>query len=227
MTDRYKRLATPASAVVMVAGVLTALLMPSTPDTSASGARVIAFFQAHHNAIYVAAFSLAYAGVASVLYFVSIASFLRSRGSQLLAATTAVGAALFASGLLLAGGTLAAANDSPGRMTPDVARTLNIIQNDLFAGILFAGLATCLLSIGVACLRTKTLPKALAIITVVVGVVAVSGIFSWFAFLGTGVLALVIAGYVYAELGKPTQITMPDVPAQATAETPTTTQVTA
>ena len=61
MTDRYKRLATPASAVVMVGGVLTALLLPRTPDTTASGEKVIAFFQAHHTAMYVASFSIAYA----------------------------------------------------------------------------------------------------------------------------------------------------------------------
>lgn len=227
MTDRYKRLATPASAVVMVGGVLTALLMPSTPDTTASGTKVITFFQDHHTAMYVAAFSIAYAAVAGVLFFVSVASFLRSRGSQLLAATTAVGAAVFAGGLLLGAGALGAANDAPGKMSADVARTLNILQDDLFAPALFAGLGIALLSIGVASLRTKALPKALGIITTIVGVVALSGIFSWFGFMASAPLVLVIAGYVYDRLGKPTQITMPDIPAQVTAETTTTTQINA
>jgi len=225
MTDRYKRLAVPASAVVMVAGVLTALLLPGTPDTTASGAKVIAFFQAHHTAMYVAAFSVAYAAVAGVLFFVSVASFLRARGSQLLAATTAVGAAVFAGGLLLGAGTLGAANDAPGRMSADVARTLNIIQDDVFAPAMFAGLGIAVLSIGVASLRTKALPKALGIITTIVGVVLLSGIGSWFGFMACAPLSLVIAGYVYQRLGTRTQITMPDVPVQATAEAPT--QVTA
>ena len=227
MTDRYKRLATPASAVVMVAGVLTAILTPSTPDTTASGTKVIAFFQAHHTVTYVAAFSLAYAAIAGVLFFVSVAGFLRPRGSQLLAATTTVGGALFAGGALLASGGLMAANDAPGSMTPDIARTLNIVQNDLFAPALFAGMAVAILSIGVASLRTKALPKALGVITTIVGVVALSGIGSWFAFMACGPLTLVIAGYVYQRLGTPTQITMPDVPAARTADETTSENATA
>ena len=227
MTDRYKRLATPASAVVMVAGVVTAVVTPSTPDTTASGARVIAFFQAHHTVAYVAAISLAYAAAAGVLFFVSVAGYLRTRGSQVLAATTTVGAALFAAGSLVACGALMAANDGPGSMTPDIARTLNIIQNDLFAPMMFAGLAIAILSIGVASLRTNALPKALGIITTIVGVVGLSGIGSWFAFMACAPLTLVIAGYVYQRLGTPTQITMPDVPTARTAEVTTSENATA
>ena len=225
MTDRYKRLATPASAVVMVGGVLTALFTPQTPDSTASGEKVIAFFQAHHTAMYVTAVSLVYAAIAGVLFFVSVAAYLRTRGSQVLAATTTVGAALFASGLLLAAGGLVASNDAPGRMSADVARTLNVVQNDLWAPAMFAGIGIAVLSIGVSSLRTNALPKALGIITTIVGVASLTGIGSWFAFMAAGPLVLVIAGFVYDRLGKPTQITMPDVPAQATAES--TTQVNA
>src|SRR4051812_46137096 len=169
MTDRYKRLATPASAVVFVAGVVTAFLMPETPDSTASGQKVIAFFHDHHTAMYAAAISVAYAAVAGVLFFVSVASYLRTRGSQLLAATTAVGAAVMSGGLLLGAGTLFAANDAPGRMTPDVAKALNIIQDDVFWLAVLAGLGIAVLSIGVASLRTKALPNALGIITTIVG----------------------------------------------------------
>src|SRR5437763_272920 len=167
MADRYKRLATPASAVGMVGGVVTAFLMPQTPDTTASGQTVIAFFHAHHTAMYVAAFSVAYAAVAAVLFFVSVAYYLRARGSQILAATTAVGGAVFASGALLGAGLLVAANDAPGRMTADVAKTLNILQDDAFFLAVIAGLGISFLSIGVASLRTKALPKWLAIVTTI------------------------------------------------------------
>lgn len=221
MTDRFKRLAAPASAVVMVGAVLTALFMPQSPDSTASGAKVIAFFEHHHTAEYVAAFALCYAAAAGVLFFVSVAGFLRARGSQVLAATTAVGSAIFAGGLLLGAGTLAAVNDAPGRMSADVARTLNIIQDDVFAPALFAGLGIAVLSIGVASLRTKALPKALGIITTIVGVVVLSGIGSWFGFMACAPLTLVIAGYVYQRLGQPMQITMPDIPAQSRTETTT------
>ena len=169
MADRYKRLATPVSAVVMVGGVVTALLMPQTPDTTASGEKVIAFFHAHHTAMYVAAFSVSYAAAAAVLFFVSVAAYLRTRGSQVLAATTVVGGTVFASGALLGAGLLVAANDAPGRMTADVARTLNILQDDVFFLAVVAGLGICFLSIGVAGLRTKALPKWLGIVLLIEG----------------------------------------------------------
>ena len=85
MTDRYKRLATPASAVVMVGWSGHRTRVARRRRTRPRRAtKVIAFFHAHHTAMYVAAFSLAYAAVAGVLFFVSLAAFLRERGSQLL-----------------------------------------------------------------------------------------------------------------------------------------------
>ena len=207
--DRFKRLA-PLSGVVLVAGVVTAILSPQTPDATASGTRVLAFYQHHHTAVYVTAFALAYAAAAGVLYFVSVASYLRRCGSDVLATTTVIGGALMAAGLLLGAGTLGASNDAPGRMSAETARTLNIMQSDLFAPALFAGVAIATLSMGVAMLRTKALPKALGIITVVVGVVAFSAIGTWFAFMAAGPLTLVIAGYVYQRLGRPEQISLPD-----------------
>ena len=217
--DRFKRLA-PLSGVLFVAGVVTALITPQTPDATASGAKVIAYYQHHHTATYVAAFALAYAAAAAILYFVSVGNYLRRCGSELLATTTIIGGALCAGGLLLGAGTLGASNDAPGRMSADVARALNIIQSDLFAPMLFAGLAVATLSMGVAMLRTKALPKALGIITVAVGVVAFTGIGTWVAFMATGPLTLVIAGYLYQRMGRPQEIRIPD---QTTATTTSTT----
>jgi hypothetical protein len=224
--ERSKQLA-PLAGVVFVAGIVAAIVVGQTPDSTASGSKVVAYYQHHQTAINFAGFALAYAAAAAILYFVSVASYLRRCGADLLATTTVVGGAICAGGLLVGAGLLAAANDSPGKMPADVARTLNIAQNDVFVPILFAGLAVATLSMGVAMLRTKALPKALGIVTVVVGVVAFTGIGSWFAFMATGPLTLVIAGYVYKRLGTPGQITMPDVPTarmatQTTSEKSTT-----
>lgn len=220
MTDRYKRLA-PLSGVVFVALMVTMFFLPSSPDTNASGAKVIAFYRHHHNAMYVAAAMLGFAAAALTLYLASVADFLRRCGSTLLATTTALGGGIAAAGLLLGAGAVAAVNDGPQHFTPDVARTLNIVQSDLLWPMALGGLAIATLSMGVSMLRTRALPKALGIMTTIVGVVACSIIGSWFAFLAMGPLTLVIAGYVYQRLGTPAQITMPDVPAQAIAEAPT------
>ena len=220
MTDRYKRLA-PLSGVVFVALMVTIFFLPSAPDTNASGAKVIAFYRHHHTAIYVAAIMLGFAAATVTLYLASVADFLRRSGSTLLATTTVIGAGIAGAGMLLGAGAVVAVNDGPQNFTPDVARTLNILQSDLLWPMALGGLAIATLSMGVSMLRTHALPKALGIITTIVGVVACSVIGSWFAFLAMGPLTLVIAGYVYQRLGTPTQITMPDVPAQARAEAPT------
>lgn len=219
--DRSKQLA-PLAGVIFVAGVVTAIVLGQTPDSTSSGTKVIAYYQHHHTAINVAAYSLAYAAAAAILYFASVAGYLRRCGADLLATTTVIGGAICGGALLVGTGLLAAANDAPGKMPADVARTLNIAQTDVFVPMLFVGLAVATLSMGVAMLRTKALPKALGIITVVVGVVAFSGIGSWFAFMASGPLTLVIAGYVYQRLGRPDQIRLPD--ARNSTETATATE---
>jgi hypothetical protein len=80
-------------------------------------------------------------------------------------------------------------------------------------------MALVTLAIGLSILRTQAMPKALGIITVIVGVVALSGIGSWFGFMAGGPLTLVLAGYLYQRTGQPEQITMPDVPDQRTHRT--------
>jgi hypothetical protein len=214
MPDRIKRLL-PLSGIVVVAAMAVVLTLPSSPDSNASGARVIAWYRSHHTEVYVSATLLAYTAAVAVLYFASVASFLRRRGSDLLATTTVIGGAIFAAGLLLATGASFAANDGPAHFTPDVAQTLNIIQSDVFAPMFLAGFAIATLSMGVAMLRTRCLPLALGIITTAVGVVAFSGILAWFAFLAGAPLTVAIAAYVYQRSGRPETVTLPDsVPAQ-------------
>jgi hypothetical protein len=203
--------------VVFVGLLVTLLFLPSSPDTAAPSAKIITFYRHHHTQVYVMAALVAYAGAAVVLYLTSVAAFLRRRGSDLLATTINIGAAVCASGLLLASGALMAANDGPQTFPPDVARTFNILQSDLFWPMALGGLAIATISMGVAMLRTGALPKALGIVTTIVGVVACTGFASWFAFMASGPLTLVIAGYVYSRSGRPEAITMPDIPATRTA----------
>jgi hypothetical protein len=223
MVDRWKRIA-PLAAVPVVGLMITALALPSTPDSTASGAKVLAFAQHHRASITASALLIAYAGALSVLYFSSLAGYLRSRGSQQLATTTMVGGGLFAAGLLVAAGSAATLSDAPHHLSADAAQALNVVGSDLFAPLLFGGLGIAVLSSGVAMLRTKSMPKALGIVTVIVGVAAMTGILSWFAFMASGLLLLVTAGYLYQRIGQPEQITIPDVPApraDTEATTPT------
>lgn len=219
MNARARRLA-PFAGYVMVALLVVLLTtIGDTPDVKDSGAKVIAFYQQHKTSTHVGDYLLAFAALAAVVYFTAVAGFLRSRGSQLLASTTMAGAIMTATGLCLGAGLNEALVDQPLRLTAPAAQALNVLSNDLFGIVLFAGLALATTSAGVAMLRTKALPTALGVITTIVGVAFATGVASWFAFMATGPLTLVVAAYVYSRSAQPAEITLPDtIPAQATAE---------
>jgi hypothetical protein len=221
MNTRARRLA-PFAGYLMVGLIVVVLTTTgNTPDAKDSGAKVIAFYQHHKTSTHVGNFLLAYAALAAVVYFTAIAGFLRSRGSQLLASITVGGGILAAAGLCLGAGMNEALVDQPGRLTAPAAQALNLLSNDLFGILLFAGFALATTSAGVAMLRTKALPTALGVITTIVGVGFATGIVSWFAFMATGPLTLVIAAYVYSRSGQPTEITMPDAAVEIPTQTTT------
>lgn len=219
MTDRWKRLVPPVAGVAMVITIVVAIALGNTPDAGSSGTKVLSYFTSHHGRMNADIILLAYSSAAAVVFYAGLASYLRRRGSDLLATITIVGGAIMAVGFALGAGTTAAINDHSGKLSADAAQALNNLNEDIFFVALFGGLALATLATGISILRTNAMPKALGIITVVVGVVSVSGIGSWFGFMASGPLTLVLAGYLYQRTGQPEQITLPDVPEQR-AETP-------
>lgn len=220
MTDRWKRLVPPIAGVAFVALTVVGILLSNTPDTGASGAKVLAYYKSHHGRNGVSIFMFGYAAVFAVVFYAGMASFLRRRGSDLLATLTMVGGAMMAVALGIGAGSAAALGDGTNKLSADAAQALNQVSEDIFFVTLFGGLMVATLAIGIAVLRTQSMPKALGIVTVIVGVGALSGIGAWFAFMATGPLTLVLAGYLYQRTGQPDSITMPDVPGQRAATEP-------
>jgi hypothetical protein len=218
MTDRWKRLVPPAAGVAMVAVIVVGIALGSTPDAGSSGAKVLSYYNSHHGRQNVEVFLFGYSAVFAVVFYAGMASYLRQRGSEILSTLTMVGGALMAVGLALGAGTTAVISDHTSKLSPDTAQALNQINEDLFFVALFAGVMIATLAIGIAILRTKAMPKALGIVTVVVGVGAASAIGAWFAFMASGPLTLALAGYLYQRTGQSESITMPDVPDQRAAE---------
>jgi len=220
----------PLAGVVYVGLMVAVLSLPSSPDSKAGGAKLITFYREHHTSTRVSEFMLAYAAIAVVVFFASLATYLRQRGAQVLASTTVAGAVVMAAGLCLAAGVTEAGVDQYKRLSDSAAQTLNLLQNDAFAILLFAGLALAVTSAGVSMLLTKAMHKAIGIITVVIGVAAATGFASWIGFMASGLLTLFLAVYLFREYNRPDEITLPEVaataqvPAEATAvtEQPTT-----
>jgi hypothetical protein len=201
----------------MVVALVVAITVGTTPDSGSSGAKVLAYFQSHHGRQNADVLLLAYASAMALVFYTGLASYLRRRGSDILATLTVVGGAVMAVGMALGAGSTAALTDKTSKLTPAAAQALNQVNEDIFFVALFSGLAVATLAIGISILRTKAMPKALGIITVIVGVVALSGIGSWFGFMASGPLTLVLAGYLY-QRSEQDPITMPDVPGQRAAE---------
>jgi hypothetical protein len=218
MTDRWKRLVPPVAGVLFVGLLVASIAISNTPDAGSSGAKVVAFYRSHHGRANAEILLFGYASVMAVIFYTGMAAYLRRRGSDLLATLTVMGGVLTAVGLGLVAGTTAAISDHTSKLSTGAAQALNQISEDIFFVTLFGGLMVATLAMGIAILRTGAMPKALGIVTVVVGVVAVSGIGSWFAFMGSGPLTLVLAGYLYQRTGEAESVTIPDVPGQRAAE---------
>jgi hypothetical protein len=204
--------------VLFVGLVAVGIATSNTPDSGSSGAKVIDFYRSHHGRANASVILFGYASVMAVVFYSGMAGYLRRRGADLLATLTVVGGVLTAVGLGLGAGSTAALTDNTSKLSTGAAQALNQVSEDIFFITLFAGLMVATLSMGIGILQTKSMPKALGIVTVVVGIVALSGIGAWFAFLGSGPLILVLAGYLYQRTGAPDSITMPDVPGQRAAE---------
>lgn len=219
MTDRWKRIVPPVAGISLVGCVITAfILMGGSPSAGDSGAKVAAWFTAHHDRANVAAYFMAYACAVAVVFYVGMAGYLRRRGSHTLSGLTAAGGIVMASGLAAAAGLLGAITDHTSKLGDNTLQALNQIGSDAPFLALIVGSAVATLAIGLASLRTQAFPKALGIVTVIVGVVQVLGPLSWFGFMATGPLTLVWAGYLYQRTGQPESITIPEVPDQRAAE---------
>jgi FtsH-binding integral membrane protein len=218
MTDRWKRLTPPLAGVVLVALVVVGLFMSDTPNAGDSGTKVLAYYNSHQGRTGAALILFGYAGVMSVIFYSGVATYLRRRGAELTATLTIAGGVLFGASLCLGAGTAAVLIDHTDRLSPDAAQALNSVSEDLFWVMMIAGLMIATVSMGIGMLQTKSMPKALGIVTLVVGAVAASGIGGWFAFMGSGPLILVIAGYLYQRTGQPEEIVLPEVPGQRAAE---------
>jgi hypothetical protein len=221
MVNRLSRWV-PLTGVVYVGLMVAILIGPSSPDTKDTGAKTIAFYQAHHTAAGVQVFLLAYAALFVVMFFASVSSYLRRRGADQLATVVFGGALLQGAGLTLAGGLTLALNDHPARLSQNAAQALNLIASDTFAITLFVGLSISMVAAGIAILRTRAFPTWLGWVTVVIAIGALTAVGAWFAFLATGLWILVVAGLLIArdDAGEPSvtgEPTVLDVPAARTS----------
>ena len=167
----------------------------STPNSNATGAKVISYYQAHKSNTTASGLLGGLAVIFWLFFAGSLRDFLRRFGaSEGLAATAFGGAILFGAGGAIFGGLSFALGDVPGQLDPAAAQALNVLANDLFVPV-SAGAAVFLIATGIAIVRATVLPVWLGWAAIVIGVLALSpaGFVALFALLIWTVIASVLA----------------------------------
>lgn len=157
-----------------------ALVSGSTPDSDATAAHVVAWYHTHRSSVMASTFLLVYGLVIGVCFAAALRSYLRARGAGDGPTILGFGGSIvLAVGVFVAAGFNFAAADVPLRISPASEQALNVLQNDVFFGLL-AGAALFLLGFGLAILSVATIPSWLGWVAIPLGVISVTPI-GWIA----------------------------------------------
>jgi hypothetical protein len=177
MSDRFARFAPLITGVLFVVMVIKGTQMTTdTPATTANGATVLAYYQAHNARMGGAGFSLMLSVVFGLFFYGILRSYLSRSPRAAWAATIGFGGAIiFGTGALVSAGVDFAFSDVQTQLSAATAQVLNVLQNDLNAFLISGGLCALMLGFGIAILRGRLMPRWLGWITIVIGVLAPAG----------------------------------------------------
>ena len=198
-SPRFAPLTGAIFVVLLVIGFIP--LGGNTPDTDASAAKIISFYDDHQTKEILAIVVVALAALFLALFAVAIRDYLRDTGGGEFWPTVAlVGAAIGVAGLFVAGGMHFAlvdgANLSHNRtLSPDAMVALNALDNDNFIAF-SVPLGIMLFGAGGAVLKGAALPKWMAWVAIVLGIIFFTPV-GFFAFGLTGIWIIVASVMTY------------------------------
>jgi hypothetical protein len=204
---------------------VTIFAFPSTPDVNASTAKITAFYASHRGALQAQAYTLAYAAVFLVWFYVLFAARLRRMGASALATAAVVGAAIMAVAMGIGAALNIAMTHRTAPLSASSAQAMNLLNNDLPFIALFTGLLITMFAAGVAILRTEALPKYMGWIAIVIGVLVATGTWlAWIGLMASGLWTVAASVMVYATPARDDAAAMPAggsdrVPVQGQAHT--------
>jgi hypothetical protein len=217
--SRWERLAPLTGLVFAVAFIVIFFISSDTPDNDDKTSKWVDFYNKHDTR----EIAVSIAATIAMVFFVWFAGTLRARlraaeGSPgRLSNTMFGGAILFAVGALLFIALDFAAADTVGDVPPQVTQTIGVLDNELFFPLV-AGTSLFLLGAGLSALRTRALPRWLAWVAVVAGVLALTPV-GFFAFLLSIVWVGVVSvlTYLRPEVGTTPPAAAPPPPPAAPA----------
>ena len=211
MSARLSRLTAPLTGLLFVGlTVAGAAISNSTPNSDATGARVIAFYVAHRHDQRLGDILFVFASLFFVFFAGSLHGYLRRTPTAQAASTLVVaGAVLVAAGLSVVSGIDYALADVPSHISAGAAQALNVLDNDVFFTVSVGG---CVFGIAsaVAILRGARLPNWLGWVAVVIGIAMATPAF-WFAGLVLFVWVLIVSTLIYLRSASATPAPVPVV----------------
>jgi hypothetical protein len=170
-TPKSQRLLAAGGLLFIVIVAASIFVVPNSPDSHASSAKVLTFFRAHNTAAGVSAHLITWAVFVGVFFFWYFRNLISvTTATRHLATIGFGGALLFATSGLVSSAALYAFNDAAGHMDASTAQTINLFQGDISDGMSEAGVAVFLIASSIAIIRGRRLPRWLAWVGIVLGV---------------------------------------------------------
>ncbi len=202
MSDRLGRLA-PLTGVLFGVIVVVAVFTNNSesPKSSASAAKVFAYYAVHRSEVETSGILFALAFLVLVLFAGALRSYLRrTAAAEGLSALVLAGAILMATGALTGTGVEYGLAHNLHNFSPETAKTLNFIGQELFLPVLAGGFIFGVCA-GLAILRGAALPKWLGWVAIVIGVVVLIPPASFPALLAFLIWSIVVAILMYLRSG--------------------------
>jgi hypothetical protein len=197
MTNRWNRISALTGVIFVVILVPAVLVTSGSPNSNASALNVRAYILAHKNQYSLGALLSILAVVFGLFFYGYLRAFFRTRpGMEWLSTLFFGGAIVFGVGGALAGGLDAVMGDSPASLSAGSLQLLNTMAMDLNVGAIATGLAILYLSAGFIIYKSGALPKWLAWVSWLLGVLAASFVLTFIALVATALWVLFVSIYL-------------------------------
>ena len=171
MLNRWSRLAPLTGVLFAVLAVAAFVSAAGAPSETASGARVISFYEAHSSSAKTSDYLWMFAFAFFLLFAGSLRSFLRrTAAAKALGSVVLAAAAALTVGATVYFGFDFALASVPSHLEPAAAQALNVLALKMFLPVSAAGLVFGIAS-GLAILRGAELPNWLGWVAIVIGIV--------------------------------------------------------
>ena len=190
-TGRLERLLPLTGVVFAVLFAIAFVVSGSPPDVDSSGAEIIDHYDDDAK-VYFVIIVLLLAAVALMFFASFLRERLRASGWPALATAAFGGGVTMTVALGIFGIFQIALIDASDLGQEQVAQALNIIDNDNFLPAII-GIATMYLATGWHCLRSRVLPKWLAWVSVILGVICFGGPAGFVGFLAFPIWVFIVS----------------------------------